>query len=206
MMLQDLESGLFALAAVLRYPVMMLLWASVLWTLFQVGRFALDSLHRHRLKTFKLEDWLRGKDLASASEQLQTLGWYPARLMGLAGRLNREGRLDEVEIDQILAQILEEVRHQADAARVLTRVAPSLGLLGTLIPMGAALAAVSTGQLDEMSGQMVVAFSTTVVGLACGTVAFFISVVQQRWISRDSRDCRYLAEWCLAQAEGNAES
>ena len=52
---------------------------------------------------------------------------------------------------------------------MLVKVGPSLGLLGTLIPMGSSLASLATGNLEAMAGQMIVAFTTTIIGLATGT-------------------------------------
>ena len=75
-----------------------------------------------------------------------------------------------------------------------SKVGPSLGLLGTLIPMGAALAALTAGNLEAMAGQMVVAFTTTIVGLSAGTVAFVIQLVRHNWVNEAIREQRFLAE------------
>ena len=71
---------------------------------------------------------------------------------------------------------------------------PSLGLLGSLIPMGTALAALTAGNLEAMAGQMVVAFTTTIVGLSAGTVAFVVQVVRHAWVNETVREQRFLAE------------
>ena len=54
----------------------------------------------------------------------------------------------------------------------------SLGLLGTLIPMGTSLASLALGNLEAMAGQMVVAFTTTIIGLATGTLAYVVAVAR----------------------------
>ena len=74
------------------------------------------------------------------------------------------------------------------------KVGPSLGLLGTLIPMGSSLASLASGNLQAMAGQMVVAFTTTIVGLATGTLAYAVTVVRQNWVNESIREQRYLAE------------
>ena len=74
------------------------------------------------------------------------------------------------------------------------KVGPSLGLLGTLIPMGTALAALTAGNLEAMAGQMVVAFTTTIVGLSAGTVAYVVQVVRHAWVNETVRKQRFLAE------------
>ena len=82
---------------------------------------------------------------------------------------------------------------------MLIKVGPSLGLLGTLIPMGVSLAAMAAGNLEAMAGQMVVAFTTTIIGLACGTGAYVINMVRQGWANETIRELRFIAERILAE-------
>jgi biopolymer transport protein ExbB/TolQ len=67
-------------------------------------------------------------------------------------------------------------------------------LLGTLIPMGGSLAAMAGGDLKAMAGQMVVAFTTTIIGLATGTVAYVVAAARQDWVNTTIREQRFLAE------------
>ena len=88
----------------------------------------------------------------------------------------------------------ERLRHSLNAARMLVKVGPSLGLLGTLIPMGSSLASLATGNLEAMAGQMVVAFTTTIIGLATGTLAYVVAAVRQAWVNETVHEQRFLAE------------
>ena len=81
----------------------------------------------------------------------------------------------------------ERARHSLVASRMLVKVGPSLGLLGTLIPMGTSLASLATGNLEAMAGQMVVAFTTTIIGLATGTLAYVVAAVRQTWVASRAR-------------------
>jgi biopolymer transport protein ExbB/TolQ len=84
-------------------------------------------------------------------------------------------------------------------AQVLVKVGPSIGLLGTLIPMGSALATLSQGNLEGMAGQMVAAFTSTIIGLATGTVAFIVAAQRLRWMAQDVRELRLLADLMAAE-------
>ena len=99
--------------------------------------------------------------------------------------------------------------HQAQrtltGSRLLVRVGPSLGLLGTLIPMGTALASLTTGNLDAMAGQMVVAFTTTIVGLSAGTVGFVVQMVRHGWVNETIREQRFLAERLAGELDGQPQ-
>lgn len=52
--------------------------------------------------------------------------------------------------------------------------------MGTLIPMGAGLASLGTGDISTLSQTIIVPFDTTVVGVGSGAVAYSISKVRKR--------------------------
>jgi biopolymer transport protein ExbB/TolQ len=62
----------------------------------------------------------------------------------------------------------------------LTRIAPMLGLMGTLIPLGPGLAALGDGELSILTTAMSVAFDTTVLGLLVGICGFVIGRIRRR--------------------------
>lgn len=64
---------------------------------------------------------------------------------------------------------------------LLARSGPILGLMGTLIPLGPGLTALSAGSLDVLSTALTVAFDTTVVGLLVGLIAYCIGKFRRRW-------------------------
>lgn len=66
----------------------------------------------------------------------------------------------------------------------LTRIAPMLGLMGTLIPLGPGLAALGEGELSILTTAMSVAFDTTVLGLLVGIVGFVMGRIRRRWYDK----------------------
>ena len=78
------------------------------------------------------------------------------------------------EEDVMMAKSLEKVD-------IVTRIGPTLGLMGTLIPMGPGLAALGSGDVTTLANAIIVAFDTTVVGIGSGAVAYVISKVRRRW-------------------------
>jgi biopolymer transport protein ExbB/TolQ len=191
-----LENGLFALGQVLRFPVMVLLWVCVGAALFMAGGCFVEFLARRRERSgFNLSAWLRSGPVLTADEQRRRL--MPAFLRGLITEVERvrsDGQLAEGGLEHLVLTREERVRRTLANPRMLVKVGPSLGLLGTLIPMGASLASLATGNLEAMAGQMVVAFTTTIVGLATGTVAYIVAVVRQGWVNETVHEQRYLAE------------
>lgn len=72
-------------------------------------------------------------------------------------------------------------RRAIDRADLLARIGPMLGLMGTLIPLGPGLAALSNGQLAPLAQAVTVAFNTTVMGLLVGILGFLLGRLRRRW-------------------------
>lgn len=72
-------------------------------------------------------------------------------------------------------------RRRIERADILARVAPMLGLMGTLIPLGPGIAALGRGELDVLAQAVSVAFDTTVIGLLVGILGFVLGRLRRRW-------------------------
>ena len=59
-----------------------------------------------------------------------------------------------------------------ERTRILVRMGPALGLMGTLIPLSPALAGLADGNVTELTDNLRVAFGVTVAGLLTGPLAF----------------------------------
>ena len=69
----------------------------------------------------------------------------------------------------------------AEKTDIITRIGPTLGLMGTLIPMGPGLAALGSGDIITLAQSLTVAFNTTIVGIGSGAVCYIISRIRRRW-------------------------
>lgn len=89
-----------------------------------------------------------------------------------------------------------EVRADAELGKykLLTKFGPILGLMGTLIPMGPALAGLATGDVASMAYNMQIAFATTVVGLFVGAIGYVLLQIKQRWFVADLADLEFIAD------------
>ena len=98
------------------------------------------------------------------------------------------------QIQRLLANF--EIAADKDLAisKTLTKLGPMLGLMGTLIPMGPALAGLASGDIASMAYNMQIAFATTVVGLVAGAVGFLTQQVKQRWYLQDMTNLEFLSE------------
>lgn len=103
---------------------------------------------------------------------------------------------DAAQAQRILAEL--EIAHERRIAdtRLLARVGPMLGLMGTLIPLGPALLGLAEGNLNALAENMLVAFATTVVGLMIGGIGFTLQQSRQRWAAEDMARAEFAASLC----------
>lgn len=202
-MLTTLENGLFALGQVLRAPVMALLWVGVFAVLFAAGSAVVEFVARRRERQgFDLKRWLKqGALLSSTDERIERLPQPLRVLLSDVQTAVSESSLDDGAFENLLLEREEHHRRSLNLPRALVKVGPSLGLLGTLIPMGTSLASLASGNLEAMAGQMVVAFTTTIIGLAVGTIAYVVTIARQGWLNETVREQRYLAEHLARELE-----
>ncbi|HEY5623702.1 MAG TPA: MotA/TolQ/ExbB proton channel family protein [Gammaproteobacteria bacterium] len=205
-LLAILENGLFALATVLRLPVMVLLWACVAAALFMAGGAVASFLARRaERQSFDVDAWLsEGAVLGAADDRRRALPAALRKLLDAIEAGRAEAALDDGGLEHLVLESEERERATLSGSRMLVKVGPSLGLIGTLIPMGTALAALAGGNLEAMAGQMVVAFTTTIIGISCGTIAFVVLTVRQHWVNETVREQRFLAERIVSELNGES--
>lgn len=181
--------------------MIVLLWVAVATAVFLAGGCVMEWLARRRERAgFDLNAWLDAGPVLGGSDARRTA--LPAPLRGLLGDVEAEclkPSFADGGLEHLVLEREERIRRTLNGSRLLVKVGPSLGLLGTLIPMGTALASLTAGNLEAMAGQMVVAFTTTIVGLAAGTVAYVIQIVRHGWVNETVREQRFLAERLAAE-------
>ncbi len=91
----------------------------------------------------------------------------------------------EAYADYLAAQMEAEAAKDVNLSRLLTKLGPVLGLIGTLISMSPALVGLSTGDISGMAYNMQVVFSATVVGLVISVVGLFTQQLKSRWHQQD---------------------
>ncbi|KGN78610.1 membrane protein [Porphyromonadaceae bacterium COT-184 OH4590] len=99
-------------------------------------------------------------------------------------------------INRILAEYEVKADSELGKYKILTKFGPILGLMGTLIPMGPALAGLATGDVASMAYNMQIAFATTVIGLFAGAIGYILLQVRQRWFVAELSILEFIADIC----------
>ena len=187
-----LKSLIYLIASSLLYPVLFLLVALVVYIVISSGSFFAEWLERLRLVKYSPERLPRL--IREGNDQ----NFFPHRvnsyLEDLRLLLNKVSQPDGVEIENILQETSLRTWESLDHIKMIIRIGPSLGLIGTLIPMGTGLAALGQGDMTGLSSDLVIAFTTTVVGLAVGIVAYFFYTIKRRWAEEDIKNIELATE------------
>ena len=80
---------------------------------------------------------------------------------------------------------------------IITRLGPTIGLMGTLIPMGPGLAALGAGDINTLASSLTVAFNTTIVGIGSSALCYFIGKLRSSWYDRYLSDLDALIDAVL---------
>lgn len=75
-----------------------------------------------------------------------------------------------------------------EATSIATRIAPMLGLVATMIPMGPAFKALSDGNIAGVSENLIVAFSAVIFSLISASITYWITAVRRRWYAGEIRE------------------
>jgi biopolymer transport protein ExbB/TolQ len=164
----------------------------VLGTIIQAGGFFAEWLERIRLE--KPPPEALPEIIRSGGHQGVVAHRVTRFITPLQQIIRTHGAGADVEIENLIQDHTIAIWRAMDRLRILVRLAPGLGLIGTLIPMGTGLAALGQGDMTKLSSDLVIAFTTTVVGLAIGMAAFFFYTVKRRWVEEDIKNIQVATE------------
>lgn len=195
------------------YPVVSLLIFFCLWLMVYAGGFMAEWVKRRHFRSNgslsgRLETIQKAECLPSEiGENL------PLHITHYARQLEKiimdDGLFMEEQVEDLNQRKEHSLIREVDKVRLIVRIGPSLGLMGTLIPMGTGLAGLTQGNMALLSSSLILAFTTTVVGLALGITAHFFSVVKERWVTEDMRHINLITEAMTknrGQGEGNKKT
>ena len=187
-----LTSGLNMIAQSLQIPVIIFLVIFAFFAIVTLGSLIAEYTSRRKVSPDALEKIIYAISNAGSSEELLKIiknsRIYENQKVILVKILRSESLTAETR--QTLARKLVEFEETNAAKRIertdiVTRIGPTLGLMGTLIPMGPGLAALGAGDVNTLANAIIVAFDTTVVGIGAGAVGYFVSKIRRRWYEED---------------------
>ena len=154
-------------------PVTVLLLIGLACALVSLGGFFADSfiLLKERKQRRKIMEALRRGEPVDIQQES---GLFCERVRKLG-----ELEWDELESEKIISEWEGLYERRLERSRFLAKVGPMLGLMGTLIPMGPALAGLASGDIASMAYNMQIAFATTVLGCCIAGISILVLSVRK---------------------------
>ena len=201
--MNGLQQSIYDASRVLLWPVLLATLVCLLWVLIELGYFFYELYLRFRYRDL---DALEARTLRArrafedgkprtAYRYLQENNYsiVVARFLFDLIRNYQTERLAAKPLKLLQEYEFYTVK-RLERTRILVRVGPILGLMGTLISLSPALIGLASGDTTQLAESLTTAFSVTVIGLLIGGIAFVISIVRDRMYSQDISDMEYLLE------------
>ena len=193
--MESLQACLYQISNALMIPTMVALLFLTAWMIVLLGGF--------------IREWVdRGKQRTALSQSLNAIKGGPTQRErawealkeargGLPERFYKDHGTwpsDELTRAKAVEDLELSVARSMSTLSFITRVAPMLGLMGTLIPLGPALTGLATGNIKELAGNLVVAFTATVLGILVGGCTYGMSLARRTWYNQDLSDLEFLSQ------------
>ena len=203
-----LSQTMYVFSSALLYPVMILLTLLVFVSLIQLGEFISEYSKRNRdrnnleIGCKKIRDSLPNSAFSEASKALESIkqNYMVTSFAREAAKYLEERNFPAIE--KLSEEYEIKMAKRLENTKISSTVAPMLGLMGTLIPLGPALIGLSQGDLETLAQNLMIAFATTVVGLFSAGIAYVLTQVRRRWYWEDMSDIDYILD-VLEEKSGN---
>jgi biopolymer transport protein ExbB/TolQ len=198
----QIENVIFHLSNALRIPVLIATLVALAVVLIELGALVVERTRRRNRKAVAVraaaeaarEAIDRGdrNDAALSLAKIARSNAMWAALEALLASTPPDAKTEN-QMAKILADFDLDSMRRLERTRMLVRFGPALGLMGTLIPLSPALTGLAAGNVEQLTKNLRVAFSVTVLGLLIGAIAFSISLVRDRMYAQDLSDLEVAA-------------
>lgn len=196
--MNTISNILYWISTGLLVPVIVLLIFFFIRALILIGSFFGQYMQERKCSGRLASLTKKGANIASLRASLPAKTTSPA-MQYAKEILDANG--DDARCDLLLSEYELCADKNVATSKILTKMGPILGLMGTLIPMGPALVGLAQGDIASMAYNMQVAFATTVVGLTVSAIGFLTQQAKERWAVRNLAVLEYLASFTEEKAE-----
>ncbi len=197
-------SGLNMISQSLQIPVIIFLIIFAIFAVITLGGLVSEYTSRRKIPIESLEKIIYSISNANSLDEIKNIiknaKIYESQKVILI-KILRAHTLSNDARHTLAKKLIESEENKfakkLERTDIITKIGPTLGLMGTLIPMGPGLAALGAGDVNTLANAIIVAFDTTVVGIGSGAVAYFVSKIRRRWYEEYLSDLDALADTIL---------
>ena len=198
---ETLTSLIHILSESLLTTVIILLVVSIIIVILSFGGLLNEFISRKPISSKNLEDLVRRVSFSANVDQMKDeiknsnlFDYQKEVLLRIADNYDIGKDARTALAGELISAQETRLIKKTNKTDILVKVGPSLGLLGTLIPLGPGLAALGTGDIATLAQALTIAFDTTVTGLTVGAVSFLISKYKKQWYESELIDLETVAE------------
>ena len=199
-----LTGSLDVISQSLTIPVLVILLIIVIITIISLGGVIAEYTSRRKVPVGTIRDLIYDINAAGSVEELKNI-ISDAKIPKSQKKVLREiassealGNTSREALARKLFEFEEEkTLDNLQKTDIITRIGPTLGLMGTLIPMGPGLAALGAGDINTLASSLTVAFNTTIVGIGSGALCYVLGKIRSGWYDRYLSDLDALIDAVL---------
>ena len=199
-----LTGSLDVISQSLTIPVLVILLIIVIISIISLGGLIAEYTSRKKVPVGVIRDLIYDINSATSTEDLinkiKSAKIPKSQKKALIEIANSEslGKDSREALARKLFEFEEEKTFKSlQKTDIITRIGPTLGLMGTLIPMGPGLAALGAGDINTLASSLNVAFNTTIVGIGSGALCYVIGKIRSGWYDRYLSDLDALIDAVL---------
>ena len=199
-----LTGSLDVISQSLTIPVLIILLVIVIISIITLGGAIAEYTSRRKVPVGTIRDLIYEINRAQSVEALKDIvnnAKIPKAQRKVLNEIASSSELGDASREALARKLFEfeeeKTMNSLQKTDIITRIGPTLGLMGTLIPMGPGLAALGAGDINTLASSLTVAFNTTIVGIGSGALCYFIGKIRSGWYDRYLSDLDALIDAVL---------
>ena len=199
-----LTGSLDVISQSLTIPVLVILLIIVIITIISLGGVIAEYTSRRKVPVGTIRDLIYDINAAGSVEELKNIisdAKIPKSQKKVLTEIASSEALGNTSREALARKLFEfeeeKTLKNLQKTDIITRIGPTLGLMGTLIPMGPGLAALGAGDINTLASSLTVAFNTTIVGIGSGAMCYVLGKIRSGWYDRYLSDLDALIDAVL---------
>lgn len=208
-----LTGALDIISQSLTIPVLIILLAIFIISAITVGTMIAEYSSRKEITIEKIQELIYNIHQAHSAGELKNIinkSQLPKSQKTVLNHIANSESLNNNSREILARKLVENEEEKIDKklrrTDVITRIGPTLGLMGTLIPVGPGLAALGSGDITTLASSLTVAFNTTIVGIGSGALCYFMGKIRGSWYDKYLSDRDALSDALLDNMNRKHES
>ena len=205
MELSFFQQILRSVASGMKIPVIIILIIFLAFAVFCIGWILVETFTERKNMNYnvpKLLDKLK-KGNESIENCVKSSGLLMRQKDALL-ELTKHPEFDEEMMESLADNLIEKEQAHYDVilklTNIVSKLAPMVGLLGTLIPLGPGIIALGQGDTTTLAESMLTAFDTTIAGLIAAAICLIIHTIRNHWYAGYMSDLETLID-CVTDLE-----